>query len=308
MHAPLLILILISGSLLAPTLPQQPDPAGELAKAVQLGAQAAKLFGEQHYKEALLPAREVLSIRQRLLTPDDERIAFAFSSLGEIHRALKNEAEASKAFQSALAVYEKHPDKNVLMLAKTLEHLGHAFYLKGDFKGAEPLYFRAVKLQENLLGSADAQTILAMKNYGCISLLAGVERNLGKQKPAAGIDDETRALNSRATCWLSGFKDDCGSSVKQGTRDTVLNSRAVKLTTPPYPPAALQKHLSGVSFVAVLIDENGNVIEAKAICGGYAELDGPSIQAARASKFAPTTIAGQPVKVTGVIVYNFIRQ
>ena len=31
-----------------------------------------------------------------------------------------------------------------------------------------------------------------------------------------------------------------------------------------------------------------------------------AVQAARSSKFSPTKLSGQPVKVTGVIVYNFV--
>jgi len=32
------------------------------------------------------------------------------------------------------------------------------------------------------------------------------------------------------------------------------------------------------------------------------------VGAARASKFTPTKLSGQPVKVSGVIIYNFVAQ
>ena len=87
----------------------------------------------------------------------------------------------------------------------------------------------------------------------------------------------------------------------------VLNGKAVSLVRPPYPPAARAVHASGVVQVQVLIDENGNVISASAV-SGHPLLKQSAEQAARASKFSPTLLSGQRVKVSGVIVYNFSAQ
>jgi TonB family protein len=87
----------------------------------------------------------------------------------------------------------------------------------------------------------------------------------------------------------------------------VLNGRAVRLVQPPYPPIARSAHASGQVIVQVLIDENGNVISAHATSGNPL-LQSSAINAARASKFSPTMLSGQPVKVSGVIVYNFVAQ
>ena len=85
----------------------------------------------------------------------------------------------------------------------------------------------------------------------------------------------------------------------------VVNSRAINLIKPPYPPIARQMRISGSVNVQVMIDENGNVISAKAISGN-ALLRGPAENAARASKFSPTYLSGQRVKVSGLIIYNFL--
>jgi TonB family protein len=87
----------------------------------------------------------------------------------------------------------------------------------------------------------------------------------------------------------------------------VLNGKAVRLVQPPYPPIARSAHASGTVTVQVLIDENGNVISAHAT-SGHPLLQGSAVAAARASKFTPTKLSGQPVKVTGVIIYNFVAQ
>lgn len=87
----------------------------------------------------------------------------------------------------------------------------------------------------------------------------------------------------------------------------VVNGKAVNLVKPPYPPAAKAVRASGQVQVQVTIDENGNVISASAV-SGHALLRGAAEQAARSSKFSPTMLSGQKVKVTGVIVYNFAQQ
>ncbi len=63
--------------------------------------------------------------------------------------------------------------------------------------------------------------------------------------------------------------------------------------------------LVGKVTVKVMIDEDGNVISAKAL-GGNQQLAETAVKAARQAKFAPTLLAGDPVQVTGDIVYNFV--
>jgi TonB family protein len=87
----------------------------------------------------------------------------------------------------------------------------------------------------------------------------------------------------------------------------VLNGRALKLPKPKYPRAARESGASGVVVVRVLIDENGKVIEAKAI-SGHPDLREVSENAASHAEFTPTTLAGQPVKVSGTIQYNFVAR
>jgi TonB family protein len=87
----------------------------------------------------------------------------------------------------------------------------------------------------------------------------------------------------------------------------VLNGKAVRLVQPPYPAIARSAHASGQVRVQIVIDENGNVISA-APMSGHPLLTGAAVAAARASKFSPTKLSGMPVKVSGVIIYNFVAQ
>lgn len=87
----------------------------------------------------------------------------------------------------------------------------------------------------------------------------------------------------------------------------VLNGKAVRLVQPPYPAIARSAHASGQVKVQITIDENGNVVSASPV-SGHPLLQGAAVAAARASKFTPTKLSGMPVKVTGVIIYNFVAQ
>lgn len=84
----------------------------------------------------------------------------------------------------------------------------------------------------------------------------------------------------------------------------VLNGKAVYLPLPDYPPIAVQAHAAGTVTVQVLIDEVGNIISARAV-SGHPLLQAAAVTAARQARFTPTSLMGEPVKVSGVIVYNF---
>jgi len=106
----------------------------------------------------------------------------------------------------------------------------------------------------------------------------------------------------------SVFAQDGGEPSTESARTIsggVLNGKATNLVKPPYPAAAKAVKAQGAVNVQVTVDETGNVISATAV-SGHPLLRAAAVTAARASKFSPTTLAGKPVKVTGVIVYNFV--
>jgi len=87
----------------------------------------------------------------------------------------------------------------------------------------------------------------------------------------------------------------------------VLNGKAISKPTPAYPPIAKAARASGTVTVQVTVDEEGRVISARAV-GGHPLLQQSAVAAARQARFSPTLLSGQPVKVNGVITYNFVLQ
>lgn len=87
----------------------------------------------------------------------------------------------------------------------------------------------------------------------------------------------------------------------------VLNGKAISKPQPAYPPIAKAARASGTVTVQVTVDEEGRVISARA-AGGHPLLQQAAVAAARQARFSPTLLSGQPVKVNGVITYNFVLQ
>lgn len=87
----------------------------------------------------------------------------------------------------------------------------------------------------------------------------------------------------------------------------VLNGKAIVLPKPEYPAEAQAAGASGSVVVQVTIDESGMVISARAV-SGHTALRQAAVHAAYQTRFSPTSLMGEPVKVTGVITYNFVKQ
>src|SRR5918912_466000 len=85
----------------------------------------------------------------------------------------------------------------------------------------------------------------------------------------------------------------------------VVNGIATFLPKPAYTALAKAAHASGTVTVQVTIDESGKVISARAL-SGHPLLLRESVQAAYQARFTPTLLSNQPVKVSGIITYNFL--
>jgi TonB family protein len=131
-----------------------------------------------------------------------------------------------------------------------------------------------------------------------------------------------RSILLAAGCMLlatGAFGQDVPRSINGG----VLNGKAVSLPKPEFPAEAKSAHVSGVVRVQITINEAGVVESAKAVtddeecdqdetrsgsdrCRGLILLRDSAERAAIQARFSPTLLSGNPVKVNGLIAYNFV--
>src|SRR5215510_4593357 len=85
----------------------------------------------------------------------------------------------------------------------------------------------------------------------------------------------------------------------------ILNDRAIELPKPVYPADAKKDHISGQVQVKVILDETGKVVSAEAVFGPE-ELRAAAVEAAKRARFKPTLMGGEPQKVFGIVLYDFV--
>jgi len=94
------------------------------------------------------------------------------------------------------------------------------------------------------------------------------------------------------------------SEVASDRVDPTVRPRVLKRVKASYTPAARAARVSGIVVVSVLIDERGEISQAKAV-SGHELLILPALRAARQCLFAPALRGGFPVKVRASLEYSF---
>ena len=306
-------------------------------EATKASAEAVRLFSLKKYDEAFPFAQKAVEIRERELGAAHPQTAQAWRNLGFVQLARNKKDEAAKAFERAIEGFEKNTNpekKDSLTLAELLEYLGILRVQQEKYLSAEKLYERAVVLRERLNGSEAKETI------GAVWSLGNLKRSNGDFKEAVELyrrvyenrikvfganDNETYDAFERYRCALikKGSKTEAQSLkndfeiVRNKSRQPstaagqildsgIINSKAINLVPPPFTSDSRSQRFSGQILTDVIIGEDGKVIHACAYNDKAPHSQLTTVeQAALQSTFKPTTIGGKPVKVIGVIVYNF---
>jgi TonB family protein len=121
---------------------------------------------------------------------------------------------------------------------------------------------------------------------------------------AAVASDEARIKANAST---DGQKSDVLAPKLVTVSENALNTRATKRAQPNYPAEAKAAREQGQVQVAITVSESGKVIEANPIAGPEM-LRAAAAKAARQWEFTPPTISGDPVKMRGILVFNFTLQ
>lgn len=156
----------------------------------------------------------------------------------------------------------------------------------------------------SVLFSCSALTGSSQSNQ---SPLPAGQSSAGAEKEALGEVDKLLkgnvALGINAPVVLSSRGQPEGAPKSSET----IEGHIVKHPQPEYPARAKAVRAQGTVAVKVMIDEKGKVIAAQ-IETGHPLLRASALKAAREAEFTPIVFKGQPVKIVGVILYNFTLQ
>lgn len=307
-------------------------------EAERLSIEAVKLFKAGKYKEAVPIAEKVVELREKEFGANHFKTGEALSNLGSIQRANGDNKEAEKTFERAIALYEANPALTVnsrKTLAQMLEIVGFLKFGNNKSEKAAEFYQRALQEHEKIFGQDSPESVnslwslaniyqgkrdyknaeimyrrvleIRVKNFG----LRNSETSDAKARYECTSAKNENSAEAKKLLETLGFNNPVAKNTDQTSRTPkiidagVVNGKAISLAKPAYPLEARSTRASGAVMVQITINEEGKVIFACAFKGNkllYEASEGAAYQ----SVFSPTTIAGNPVKVTGVVVYNFV--
>lgn len=230
-----------------------------------------------------------------------------------IYRTLANDHFGKGDFDLALATYAKVIELGAAD-AEVYSNRGTAYFGKRNYEKAIADYDKALEIDPK------RSRVYALRgnSYERFGNAEKAEADYRKALELDSNDDVARAglkkiEDERAQAAAAQLEKDrlAAAAAAKAAQPTGpheagnLNSLAVKLAVPVYPPIERQMNRQGLVVVRVTLDEEGKVVEANATSGPkslhtYAE------DAARRSKFRPATVDGKSVTATGFISYNFV--
>lgn len=299
----------------------------EVIEAATLAKKVIELYKQGKYKEALPLAKRCVQIREKAFAPADDALRTAVNNLAEVYIALGKYEDAEPLFQRLIKSYEEFAPTDA-RLVRALQRMGLIKFVTGEHDKTERLYRRALEITEKVYAPDDPKAASAA------SYLAEYYQAVGDFKKAEPLyerifaitekhtpkrdSEDFRQARDRYACLLHKTRreDQAREVESRGllaaisstpVTGSVINGKAISMPKPPYPDEARAARVSGTVTVHVVIDEKGKVIRACAMQGPPLLMHA-SEAAAFNAVFTPTKLSGQPVKVTGIITYNFLRQ
>ena len=261
------------------------------------------------YKEAEPLFTRALEVAEKRGAAETDFAADLQTQLGLLRVDAGKFKEGEPYLQRVLEIKEKVHGADSAHLVPALLNLADVNFLRRQPEQAYAFLGRALDILGRPPYTKDEETAKRLNNYYCplMGLGAGDTRELTGQlgkviwklkKPEEFAEVEKQEKE---------HKEREARGEKTIVAGGVLNGHAVSKPAPSYPNAAKQQGVSGVVVVQIVVDESGKVIKADALCG-HPILAKAATDAALQARFTPTTLSGMPVKVSGVITYNFVLQ
>ena len=153
-----------------------------------LSKEAAALFREAKFREALPKAAEAVRLNRQSLSAKHPETAAALNNLGVILLLLGDYAGARSCFEEALAIRKevlgpKHP-----LTAASLANLGRPLQLMGRYAEARPYFEEALAIRKEVLGPQHPATAGSLKTMGLFF------RSMGRLAESRPYHEEALAI------------------------------------------------------------------------------------------------------------------
>ncbi len=292
----------------------------------QLNQKVIVLYRSQKFDDALKLAQQAVDLSLKIYGTEQPETAETYRNLGVMYQEIKKYKQSTENLQKAVDIYQKMSNSKYEELILAYQILAYSQFLDKRKAESEANYLKAIKVSEDKFGKESKESFLAtlnlanvyarlrelekanefyLKSYDLVIKKFGIESSEFEQ-----IEDSRSCLvspqrpNSESEkTFIDARKKILKVDDAQGSR--ILNGKAKFLPLIAYPFEAKSKRVSGRVSVRVKVDEQGNVIEARTVCG-HPILGKASEQATMRAKFAPTIKNGKSVKVSGIIIYNFV--
>jgi CHAT domain-containing protein/tetratricopeptide (TPR) repeat protein len=142
----------------------KPADRAALQEATRLNSRIVQLWEGGQFQEALSLARQVATLRGRLLGRDHSDYAQSLFNLGAQYQALGELAQAEALYRRSLQIAEARLGKDHPDVGYSLNNLGLLYQEQGRYEKAEPLYRRCRQLREAGLGQDHPEVATTLNN------------------------------------------------------------------------------------------------------------------------------------------------
>ena len=226
--------------------------------------------------EVVLKTRDAIALGD---TPEEVQLRAMNYQVAGAYASVQKDAALSKWAQAGLRTLRE--------IAAELSAGARTAAERNDASEASTLFERAIVFRKSLDGSQSPALAQTYEDYSAFLSKSG---DAVKAAMYSGLAAQIKGQNNQQRNLF--------------TPAQVLNGKAINKPQPAYPTAAITHRVWGTVNVEVVVDEQGRVVSAKAVSGPQILWEA-AVRAAQQARFAPTELYGQPVKVVGILTYNF---
>lgn len=142
-----------------------------LVESNELERQAANLYTERRYDEAITLVERALAIRERLSIPRFPLVVASLTNLANLFDAKRDLTRAIQYAERALPLVEQALGPEHSEVARRLNNLGVLYQSKHDYEHAEPFFRRALEISEKTEASEHPDVVVFRLNNLALLLL-----------------------------------------------------------------------------------------------------------------------------------------